>query len=182
MNSTEAIALLKNHVKKENLINHCLATAVIMKGLAKNLGEDKEKWEIIGILHDIDFEEIEEDMNLHGERGYSILLEAGVDEEIAEIIRRHNYEKFGDFETQVDVALTAADNISGLVIACAMVKGGKLSEVTGKTVKKKFKEKSFAAGCNRERIKKIESLMDRDEFYRISVDSLNGIKDVLGLG
>ena len=124
MNSTEAIVLLKTHVKKENLINHCLATAAIMKGLAEKLGEDKEKWEIIGILHDIDFEEIEEDMNLHGERGYSILLEAGVDEEIAEIVRRHNYEKFGDFETRVDVALTAADNISGLVIACARVREG----------------------------------------------------------
>lgn len=181
MNRNEATALLKMHVKKESLLNHCLATAAIMKGLAIRLGEDAEKWEIIGILHDIDFEEINEDMNLHGEKGYSILMEAGVDEDIAEIVRRHNYEKFGDFDTPADIALTAADNISGLVIACAMVKGGKISEVTGKTVKKKFKERSFAAGCNRERIKMIESLMETDELYTISVDSLNGIRNVLGL-
>jgi len=181
MNQHEAIALLKTHVKKESLVNHCLATAAIMKGLAIHLGEDGEAWEIMGILHDIDYEEINGDMNLHGERGYSILLDANLEEDIAEVIRRHNYEKFGDFDTPADIALTAADNISGLVIACAMVKGGSVSDVTTKTVRKKLKDKSFAAGCNRERIKKIEVMMELDEFYAISIHALQKIKSELGL-
>ena len=181
MDRDEALALLGEHVHKESLKNHCLATAAIMRAIAPAMEGDPDRWELIGILHDIDFEEIEEDMDRHGEAGYAILKDAGVPDEIAEPIRRHNYMKFGDFDEPADIALTAADNVSGLVIACAMVKGGKLTDVTAKSVKKKFKEKAFAAGCNRDRIRRIEAYMELPEFYGLAVGALQGIKDDIGL-
>jgi len=181
MDRDEALALLDGHVHKESLRNHCLATAAILRAVAPVMGGDPDRWEIIGILHDIDFEEIEEDMDRHGGAGYAILKEAGVTEGIAEIIRRHNYMKFGDFDDPADIALTAADNISGLIIACAMVKSGKVTEVTATSVKKKFKEKAFAAGCNRDRIRKIEAYMELPEFYGLAVGALQEIRDDLGL-
>ena len=75
MDRNEALSLLKEHVTTESLLGHCIATAAVMKGLAKELGEDENLYELIGILHDIDFQEINEDMEKHGEVGYEILKE-----------------------------------------------------------------------------------------------------------
>ena len=181
MDREEALKLLRKYISNENLIKHCLATAAIMKGLAKRLGEDENRWEIIGLLHDIDYELVEGDMNKHGIRGYEILKSHGLSDDIAEAVKRHNYSLF-EPESNAEIALQAADNLSGLVIACALVKNRKLSEVTPKTVKKKFKDKSFAAGCNRERIKLIEKLgINLQEFYDIAIKSLLEIKHELGL-
>jgi putative nucleotidyltransferase with HDIG domain len=181
MNAEEARTLLSRYVHKENLIRHCLATAAIMRRVAEHLGEDAEKWEVIGILHDIDYEVVGEDMQRHGVVGYQILREQGVDEETAEAARRHNDLLFGDSDAPVDIALQAADNISGLVIASAMVKRGAISEVTPDTVKKKFKERSFAAGCRREKVRGIERFIDLPTFYRLAIEALQGIRGDLGL-
>ncbi len=111
--------------------------------------------EVIGILHDIDYEEVGEGMERHGDVGADMLLAAGLGDEVAGPVRRHNYVKYGDTDTRVDTALTAADNISGLVIACAMVKGGSVTDVTAKTVRKKVKDKAFAAGTVSEKLRHI---------------------------
>ncbi len=180
MDRREAIELLKGYLS-DNLVKHCIATAAIMRGLAKRLGEDEEKWELTGLLHDIDYELVKGDMEKHGIVGAEILKEKGLDEEICEAVKRHNYSLF-EPEKPMEIALQAADNLSGLIIACALVKGRKLSEVTPKSVKKKFKEKSFAAGCNRERIRLIERLgLSLEEFYDIAIKSLLEVKGELGL-
>ena len=181
MNRDEALNLLRRYVKGENLIKHCIATAAIMKEVAKELGENDEEWEVIGILHDIDYEMINEDMTKHGLVGYEILKENGVNEEIAEIVKTHNHTLFGNYEKPVEIALQAADSISGLIIACALVKQGKITDVTPKTVKKKFKDKSFAAGCDRNRIREIEKLMELSKFYEIAIKGLINVKEELGL-
>lgn len=182
MDRREAIELLKRYVKNDRLIKHCIAVGAIMKELARELGEDEEKWEIIGILHDIDYEIVEGDMKKHGIVGSKILKEHGVDEEICEIVKRHNHMLFGDYEKPVEIALQSADALSGLIIACALVKGGKITEVTPKTVKKKFKEKSFAAGCDRNRIRMIERLgIDLPKLYEIAIRGLVNVRDELGL-
>jgi len=124
---------------------------------------------------------VEGDMSKHGVKGYEILKSAGLDEDVAEAVKKHNYSLF-EPENTVEIALQAADNLSGLLIACALVKNKKLSEVTPKTVKKKFKDKCFAAGCNRERIKLVEKLgISLQEFYEIAIESLLEIKHELGL-
>jgi len=178
----EPLELLKKYVSDDKLIKHCIATAAVMRELAKELGEDEEKWWAVGILHDIDYEQTQGDMERHGIVGAEILLKEGVDEEIAEVVRRHNHMLFGDYEKPVEIALQAADSVSGLVIACALVKGGKIEEVTPKTVKKKFKEKSFAAGCDRNRIRMIEKLdMPLEKLYEVAIRGLVKFRKELGL-
>ena len=153
-----------------------------LKGLAKELGEDAELYELIGILHDIDFQEINEDMEKHGEVGYEILKAAGIGDEIALPIRRHNHMLFdGEYTDTVEICLQTADSVSGLVIACAYVKGGKITEVTPKTVTKKYKAASFAAGCDRNRIAMSDALLPRERMYEIAIEEITAIKDELGL-
>lgn len=173
--------LLKKYVSDEKLIKHCISTAAIMREVAKELGEDEEKWWKIGVLHDIDYELVSGDMSKHGVIGYEILKKENVDDEIAEVVKRHNHNLFSDYEKPVEIVLQAADSISGLIIACALVKGGKIDEVTPNTVKRKFKERTFAAGCSRERIKLIEKIMPLEKFYEIAINGLRKVKRELGL-
>lgn len=176
------LELLKKYVKDDKLIKHCIATAAVMRELAKELGENDERWWTIGILHDIDYEQTQGDMEKHGIVGAEILLKEGVDEGIAEVVRRHNHLLFSDYEEPVEIALQAADSVSGLIVACALIKGGKITEVTPQTVKKKFKEKSFAAGCDRGRIKMIEKLnISLEKLYEVSIRGLTAVKEELGL-
>lgn len=182
MEKDEALTLLHAYVAADSLRGHCIATAAVMKGLAGELGEDAGLWEIIGILHDIDFEEIGEDMTKHGLVGYETLKAAGVDEEIAGPIKRHNHLLFGgEYTTPVEMCLQVADSVSGLVIACAYVKGGKITEATPKTVTKKYKTASFAAGCDRSRIVLGDELVARDRMYEIAIREISAVRDQIGL-
>jgi putative nucleotidyltransferase with HDIG domain len=182
MERPAAIALLCQYVHEDGLKKHCLATGAVMKALAVHLGEDAGLWETIGILHDIDFEIIHGDMQRHGTNGAEIIREHGIDPDLAGIVQRHNHYLFsGTYERPVEIALQAADSASGLVTACALVKGGRLSDVTVKTVTKKAKEKSFAAGCDRSRITLIVPILALPEFYAVAIDGLMGIRGELGL-
>lgn len=181
MERDDALALLRRYVESPSHIIHSLATAAIMKKIAEHLGEDADTWEIIGLLHDIDYDLVRGDMDRHGIEGRRILIESGFREEIADIVMRHNHTLFGDYEQPVEIALQAADSASGLIIACALVKGGAISEVTPRTVRKKFREKSFAAGCERHRIRMIEPLMDLETFLLLAIEGLTGIRDDIGL-
>ncbi|MEN6396082.1 MAG: HDIG domain-containing metalloprotein [Methanoregula sp.] len=182
MERSAAISLLCQYVHGDGLKKHCLATGAIMRALAARLGEDAEVWETIGILHDIDFELIDGDMQLHGAKGATILKEHGIDPDLVRIVRRHNHQLFaGTYNRPVEIALQASDSVSGLVIACALVKGGRLSLVTGKTVTKKAKEKSFASGCDRSRIALIAPILALPDFYAVAIDGLMEIRGELGL-
>jgi len=181
MERDEALTLLQRYVASPSHIVHSRATAGIMRKVAEHLGEDADTWEVIGLLHDIDYDLVRGDMDRHGIEGHRILIENGVPEEIADIVRRHNHMLFGDYEQPVEIALQAADSASGLIIACALVKGGAITEVTPRTVKKKFKEKSFAAGCERERIRLIEPLMDLETFFLLAIEGLTEIRGDIGL-
>ncbi len=180
MDRSSALGLLKRYLKNDKLVKHCIATSAIMKELAKELGEDEKRWELLGLLHDIDYELVEGDMSKHGVVGAEILKEF-FDEEFCNTIKRHNYHLF-EPKTKEDIALVASDNISGLIIACALVKNRKITAVTPKTVREKFKEKSFARGCNRDLIAKVEELgISLDRFFEIAIKALVGVKDELGL-
>lgn len=181
MEREEAIDLLRRYLTSQSHIVHSHATAAIMRKVAEHLGEDADKWEIIGLLHDIDYDLVDGEMERHGIEGYRILIENGVPRDIAEIVRRHNHMLTSGYERPIEVALQAADSASGLIIACALVKGGAIDDVTPRTVKKKFKEKSFAAGCERERILMIESLMDIGTFYHLAIEGLKEARADLGL-
>jgi len=180
MDRSEALELLRSYIKNDKLIKHCIATSAIMKELAKELGEDEKRWELLGLLHDIDYELVEGDMNRHGIVGSEILRKY-FDESFCETVKHHNYFLFQP-KSREEIALVASDNISGLIIACALVKGRKITAVTPKTVREKFKEKSFARGCNREMIAKVEVLgINLDRFFEIAIKALEGVKNELDL-
>ncbi len=182
MERQEAISLIRDHIDDEHLIRHCLATGAVMKHAARHRGEDEAQWERIGILHDIDFEQIGGNMQKHGIAGAEILAKEGIDPAETEIIRRHNHLLHeGSYIHPVEIALQAADSVSGLITACGLVKGGALSEVTVKTITKKAKEKSFAAGCDRNRIALIGPVIPLPEFYGIALAGLMEIRGELGL-
>jgi putative nucleotidyltransferase with HDIG domain len=182
MDRQACIALIRGHIKDEHLIRHCLATGAVMKHAARHLKEDEARWERIGILHDIDFEEIGGDMQRHGTAGAEILGKVGIDPAETEIIRRHNHFLHqGSYKQPVEIVLQAADSVSGLVIACGLVKGGNLTDVSVKTITKKSKEKSFAAGCDRARIALVAPVIPLPEFYGVALVGLMEIKEELGL-
>jgi putative nucleotidyltransferase with HDIG domain len=182
MERSAALALLHQYVKEDGLTRHCLATGAIMKSVAGFFSQDPAHWEEIGILHDIDFEYVKEDMQQHGTVGAQLLKTAGVPDDIGEIVRNHNhFLHSGIYESPVEITLQAADSASGLIIACALVKGGRLSDVSVKTLTKKAKEKSFAAGCDRNRIALIAPLMEIPEFYKYALAGMMEVRTELGL-
>lgn len=182
MQRSAAIALLRQHVHGDALVKHCLATGAVMKAVAGPLGGDPARWEEIGLLHDIDFEQVTGDMQKHGAAGARLLKDTGVPDDICGVIAGHNhFLHTAPYETPVEIALQAADSASGLITACALVKGGRLSDVTVKTITKKAKEKAFAAGCDRNRIALISPLMEVSVFYGHALAGLMEIRTELGL-
>lgn len=183
MNREEALKLVKNYIKRENLLKHILAVETIMRAIARRLKEDEEKWGIVGLLHDIDFEETFNNPSLHGIKAGEILF-GKVDEDIIRSIRSHNFENTKEEpKDKMDFALIAADSISGLIIASALIlPSKKLEELKLETLEKKFKQKDFARNCSRERILYCEKIgIKKEEFFEISLQALRNISKELGL-
>ena len=180
----EALALLKEHVQNPNMVKHCLAAEAVMGALAQGLGEDREKWALAGLLHDLDAEMVDNDLSRHTLETVRILQEKGVAPEIVEAIKRHNEKAHGEKRHEpFHYALAAGETITGLIIATTLVyPDKKLKSVKPKSIKKRMKEKSFAASVNRETIMECEKLgMDLEEFSRICLIAMQGISDELGL-
>jgi putative nucleotidyltransferase with HDIG domain len=180
----EALALVKEHIQNQNLIKHCLASEAVMRALAERLGQDKEKWGLAGLLHDLDVEMVDSDLTRHTAETGKILREKGVDAEIVRAIRLHNEKAHGEKRSELfEHALAAGETITGLIIATTLVyPDKKIGSVKPKSIKKRMKEKSFAAGVDRDIIMECEKLgMDIDEFSRICLAAMQGIADELGL-
>jgi len=183
MDRKEAVESVKANIENDNLLKHMLATEAIMSALAKRLGEDQEEWGLTGLLHDIDMELTEGDMSSHSKLGADLVKEMGASEVMAHAILSHNETHGVPLETKLDKALFCADPLTGLIIAAALVRPDKkLAGVEAKSVRKKFKEKSFAAGANREQIASCSELgLELDEFIELGLKAMQGIADQLGL-
>jgi putative nucleotidyltransferase with HDIG domain len=182
MNREESLKLLKEHVSKENLLKHMYAVEAIMKETAEFLKEDQEKWRLVGLLHDIDFEKCPEPEK-HCTLAPDILKDV-LDEEMIKTIRTHNFDNLGlKPETKMELGLIAADAISGLLIAAAlMMPSKKIADVKVETVSKKFKQKDFARNCNRDLILFCEQIgIPREKFFELSLRALQKISNELGL-
>ncbi len=178
----EALKLIREHVKNEKLIKHMIAVEAIMRELAKRLGEDEELWGLVGLLHDIDYEMTKSQMERHGIVGAEMLKDK-LPEEALEAIRAHNEKTGHEPKTKLAKALIAADNVSGLIVAAALVMPHKkLEEVKLDTLKRKFKDRAFARGANREKIKLCEEIgLSLEEFLELSLNALKKISHELGL-
>ena len=178
----EALGLIKKYISNEKLFKHMLAVEAIMRALARRLGEDEELWGLVGLLHDLDYELVGKDMNKHGLVSARI-LEGKLPEIALNAIRAHNELTGFEDNSRLTKALKAADQVSGLIIATALVMPNKkLAEVKVKSLVKKFKQKDFARNVKREKILLCNELgLGLEEFLEISLKALKDISSSLGL-
>jgi len=154
MNRNEALGIVHEYVKNENLVRHMLAVEAAMRFYAAKFGEDGDTWGITGILHDFDWE-VHPTLEQHPSAGASILRDKGVPEEIVRAVLSHADHTGIPRQTRMEKALYACDEITGLITAVALVRPSRsLYDLEASSVKKKWKDRAFAAGANREEIAK----------------------------
>lgn len=179
----EALELLKKNLRSENLMKHSYAVEAILQEMAKKLRQDEELWGLTGLLHDLDYDFTKNEPEKHSLITVQVLKEL-LPEEATNAIKAHNFQHTAQIpQTYLDKSLIAADAVSGLIIAAALVMPSKkLADVNPKTLVAKFKDKSFAAGCNRKRIELCEDMeLNLQEFLELSLNALKTIADELGL-
>lgn len=185
----EAIELLKSMLQEESDMNHYLETEAIMKSLAKHFNEDEKYWAMIGLLHDVDWTLTKNNWVDHTVKAEKILKEKGLDDEFIQIIQSHayGYDEIPIFKDKkrtkkIEHALIASETLTGIIYAYALIRGRKIADMKLKGIKKRFKEKSFAANCNRELVREIEKIgLALDEFFQIAIDAVREIAGQIGL-
>lgn len=185
MDREEALRLVHEHVRNENLVKHMLATEAIMGALARRLGGDETRWRLAGLLHDLDVEQTADRMDIHATLTVQWLREAGLDdEEVLQAILAHNSSGNGTpVQSMMDRALFACDPLTGLVTAAALIRPEKqVGLVTIKSLQKRFKEPSFAKGARREDMMTCEGLgLGLEEFLALGLAAMQEVSDDLGL-
>ena len=181
MTRERALGLLRERLKNRNLFKHSLAVEACLETLARHLSEDEEVWARAGLLHDIDYEETNADPTRHGLVGAELLEKEGLDAQIVHAVKVHS----GHLppESKLDWALFSADPLTGLIVASALMHPDKkLKSLDVDFLQRRFKEKRFAAGANREQILACKNLeMELDEFMKICLEGMQSIAEELGL-
>jgi len=179
----EAMALLKKHNQNEALIKHALAVEAVMAQFAEKFGEDVEKWRVIGLIHDIDYEKYPDE---HCHKAREILAEEGWPEEYIRAVQSHGWKICTDVEPveRMEKVLYTIDELTGLITATVLLRPSKsILDLTAKSVKKKWKQKGFAAGVKREIIEEGAQLlgMDLNEVIEESIKGMQNVAAELGL-
>lgn len=179
----EAYELVVSRIPQQNLVSHCVATEVIMGALAERLGlaaADVDRWALAGLLHDLDYAQTADDPARHG-LITAEELEGRIDDEMLHAILAHADK--APRETLMDHALWCADPTTGFIVAAALVRPEKdIAGVQVKSLKKRWKEKSFARGACRDQMAGHEALgLEREEFLGIALESLKGRASEIGL-
>ncbi len=173
----EALVLLKKHNRNEALIKHALAVEAVMAQFAGKFGEDVEKWRVVGLVHDIDYEKYPED---HCQKAREILMEEGWPEEYIKAVQSHGWKICTDVEPveRMEKVLYTIDELTGLITATALLRPSKsIMDLTTKSVKKKWKQKGFAAGVKREIIEEGAQLLGM-ELSEVIEESIKGMQTV----
>jgi len=173
----EALSLFKEFNKSESLLKHAYSVEGVMRYIAKKTGEDEEKWGIVGLLHDLDYERFPEQ---HCKKSREILEERGWPEEYIRAIVSHGWGICNDVEpkTNMEKTLYAIDELTGLVTAVAIIRPSKsVADLEAKSVMKKWKDKAFAAGVNRSLIEKGTAMLGT-ELTGLVTDVIMGMRQV----
>ena len=173
----EALALLKEFNKSESLLKHAYAVEGVMRYMARKMGEDEEKWGIVGLAHDLDYERFPEE---HCHKSRQILEERGWAAEYIRAIVSHGWGICNDVEpqSQMEKALYAIDELTGFITAVAIIRPSKsLADLEAKSVMKKWKDRSFAAGVNRPIIEKGAAMLGM-ELRDLVTDAIMGMRQV----
>lgn len=183
----EALALVHDHTESENLRKHMYAVEAAMRDYAAKYGEDPERWGITGLLHDFDYERWPNHEHApdrgHPTAGVEILRERGISEDVCQAILAHADYTGIEPETRMARGLRAVDELTGFIVACALVRPNGISDLEPRSVKKKMKDRSFAAGVDREQMLRACEQLGEDftEHVAFVIDSMRGISDRLGL-
>src|SRR5256885_188134 len=183
MNRADAYALLTEYVKNPALIRHMLAVEAAMRAYARKLGEDEEKWGIVGLLHDFDYERWPDPPD-HPLRGADILRQRGYPEDVIYAIKSHaDYLPDCPRVHLVDKALYACDELAGLITAAALLRPNGITDLTAASVKKKMKAKGFARNVNRDDIIRgaTDFGVDLSEHIQFVIDAMKPHAEELGL-
>lgn len=188
INREQAIELLKSMPQKESDMNHYLESEAVMKAVAERLGEDVEYWAMLGLLHDVDWALTRENWEEHCIKAEHTLKEKGFDDEFIKTVQSHayGYDEIPVFkdkkrEKKIEHALAASETVTGLIYAYALMRKS-IDGMEVKGLKKKFKDKTFAANCNREIIREIEQTgLELGEFFEIAIKAMQEIKEQIGL-
>ncbi len=173
----EAYQLLTRYNKSESLIKHALAVEAVMRYFARKRGEDQDKWGVVGLVHDLDYEQFPQEHCLKSEE---ILRENGWPEEYIRAVISHGWGLCTDVEpkTEMEKVLYAVDELTGLVVTTALVRPSKsVLDLKAKSVKKKWKDKRFAAGVNRSVIEKGAEMLGVD-LSELITDTIMGMREV----
>jgi len=187
MTREQALKLLHEKMQNQNLRRHCYAVEAVMRALARHFKEDEEKWGIIGLLHDGDYEKTKDKPEKHTLMMVEWLKELGeTDEETISAILSHNYAHTGQNppKNKLEWSLYCCDELTGLIVAVALVKPDKkLASVTVDSIMKKWNKKDFARGVKREQIEECESRLEipLKEFIQIALEAMQAISKDLGL-
>lgn len=178
-----ALAIVRQHVKNPNLVKHMLAVEAAMAAYAQKFGEAEQRWRVAGLLHDFDWE-IHPSLEEHPQKGAEILRRLGVDEEMVATVLSHADHTGIKREKLIDKALFACDEVTGLIVAVALVRPSKkLADVSLESIQKKWPQKEFARGVNRADIEEgaRELGIDLWEHVEFVLSAMQEIADELGL-
>lgn len=178
-----ALQILNENIKGESLLRHSITVEAVMRHFAKLYGADEEEWGVIGLLHDIDFEKYPEQ---HCHKTREILTPYGIPDNIIRAIESHGYKIVNDVkpETDAEKVLYTIDELTGLISAAAILRPSKsLFDLETKSVKKKWKQKSFAANVNREVIAEGAEMLGKPIDYIIeqTIEGMKAVADEIGL-
>jgi len=181
MDRDQARQLMESKLTNQNLRKHVLAVAAVMRALAERFGGDPDRWEVAGLLHDLDYEVTAKEPERHGLVSAEWLAELGVDDEIIGAVKAHADQ--APRESDLNKAVYCADPVTGFIVACALIRPEKkLGPVEVDFAVKRMKEKRFAAGASRERIRACEELgLSVEEFMGIALAAMKDIHAELGL-
>lgn len=182
MNRIEALALLKEYTKSDALLKHMYAVEAAMRAYAKKYNEDEDKWGIVGLLHDFDYEMYPNAPD-HPIKGSEILKAKGYPDDVRTAILGHASYTGVSRETQMAKALYACDELCGFIMACAVIRPNKIADLEVSSVKKKLKDKGFARNVSREDIMQgCEELgVPLDEHIQFVINAMKSISSELGL-
>jgi putative nucleotidyltransferase with HDIG domain len=178
----QGVEIVRKYSSKDTTVRHLISVEGVMRALAGHFGEDEARWGLAGLFHDLDQDETHETPERHGYQSVEWLKAEGFDDDaVLNTVLAHAHERF-----QTDLmskSIVHADGVAGLLVACALVRPNKAQGMKVSSVKKKLKEKSFAPGVERDKIRGVEEsiAVPMDEFIAISIRGLQGVAPDIGL-
>ena len=176
INREDALQKLKQYKPDHYQFQHALHTESIMRAMAPKFDGDPDYWGICGLLHDVDFPLTQDNYQEHGLKARELLADLpGVDDRLIRAIMAHNAELLGiEIESPLEYALRCAETVTGMITAAALVRPNGMQGMEAKSIKKKMKDKSFAAAVSRERIKECEKIgLSVDDFLAIAIQAMS---------